>query len=1643
MINFRLKTIYFLTLVFLLSQSYLVNAQEIDDDPSLKEQKLEEGYVVDLRDLIKKSKKKIENVNDKIKEQARLRRNQQREAKAREYYEKAMRLSNEGKLKEAQEYWTKAIKITEHPEMKDFISESTRRTKKQEEALRKEESKRLKRLEVERGYSVDEVETTYEEAVTLYKQKKFIFAREMFERCDEMFPDHKATRSYLMLIEQKIQEEQEKIIEVKVREEAIAKRKEKERWRKEIESKEQDRQDMLNEKAEGLYQKALNFYNTRQFEKAKDTFKELQWVLPNYKKTPIYLEGIDQDIKDNARHQSYDRQKQYELELEEDRLAEIKKREALVNKKAEEERIKVERLKEEADFYYDSAVSLYKKNFIDESLKKFNQCEDIYPNFRATRKYINKIHSKLDKIEKDKKSVTSDIREKQLIEKNEEDQHYSDLVKITDEGNELTAKEKARQMRLQADHEYKLAVDLFKSGLYKQSQNRFKSVQSIIPNFKSSANYLKKIAKKLDEPVDLFLDQKPTSSSQIVQEQKASTPNYPQTSFRQKAQNTQENEIIQNQNKQNYEVADNQVILDAIEQRKNRFNKEAEEKYQEALQLFRNKQYLDAKMKFIQIEALYPGYKDTLSYLSQIDDKMLNNNYKTVTSSAVNVVPKQTMNGSNKNYIEPAAVQSVSKQSAKKVVEKEQKSSIKIDKKDNLQSEKETESQRQRRIARNLKEKYNNAVQVFRNKDFDLAKSEFIEINQESPGYRATERYLQKIDDEIFKAKKETTEEQIVQDIAVHEAKVETYQPRGNIDDILSKEERDEYGWERRRDERVALLKAKEEYLDGLKGREYQKFKEELEYERKALEAVEKERQRREEKRKRELKKKLSKEEFRQWEEEKKLKNEAYAKDRAKEREMLVKEKEEQRIYEEKMREEARVRKEEELQEKREAEERIKRLKEEELEAKRRADELARQAQEEEDALKAIEEKKKEKEERQKLIERHRENMLKGNELTEQEKELQKAEEKEISRVLAEKKAKKELAEIKKQQSKLKEKQKEDLNEYQRDINRKLVLKDKAEKRRIYKIVCQLYDEGVDLYRQGDYRAAKAKFSMVDGMWPGFKSSWLNIKKADFFINQEEKGFERSVQRKVERNLHQQEKERLEKEREEERQKNIETEKAEKEEKEKIAQEIREKKEKEEAEKLRMKQEMIEAKRKAAQEKREAKLKKRNGDDSEDGSKAESNESSAEKKLEKKDQLAEKNQDSIIEEKNKSTVQDNNNEISQNQEQKLDEKTQELIKKQQEELEKEEKSRKKLEEELAQERKRRVELEEKTKREQEKEALRLKKEQEDQLREAKIKEEEENKRIAKEKAELERKEKEALEEKKKAELKEMRDDIEKSYSLAKGLYHSNNYSAALDQLRKFESMLGSKLLPDYYVTRMRKRLGKDKDRINTAIEREKMQEEERLHRIEMERTKKQLEMKQLKNRELEKLRSRISEEEEKLRIEKERELARLEKEKELLQRKSEKEKEDIQEIKEDLMQDQTKKFDQNKSGIKKTIEVIQDSSKEKKTKQDLEELVRIRQEQLRKEREAVQKKFEEDLSSLYEKGLNLQRNGFLTEAKKIFDEIELMSPDYKKTLKILSEIERDMKSNPKINLSAKQESSKAPSRVDLINSSLDHLENSY
>ncbi|GEM_PF-3534805 len=443
--------------------------------PSSPDHNEQTSYIYDLKKLVEKSKDNIKRVNEKIKEQAIYKRNQQREEKAREYYERAVKLFEEGKVDEARDLWEKSIRITEHLEMKGYIKESGKRFKLQEQAIRKEEDERMGRLAVDDKLRQQQVKEAYDKGVTLYKQKKFKAAKNEFVLVDQLMPDYKATKSYLGLLEQDIArqdqtdlKDQKKEIQHQQEEAEVARLREKEMWRKEIELKEQERQRKLTKQAADVYAQALAAYRKKDFVGAKEKFQEVEWVAPDYKATRKYLDNLGRDIK--VQEEKFSQQKE-KSRAQQEWEGEINRRkiDALQRKEFElKTREQKQKDAEEAEVYYKAAAQLMEDKKYSEARDKFLEVGKVYPDYKATATYLARLNKTLGIVETAPAKVGEEVK-----------------------------------------GIYEEAVHLYKDKDYTGAKFKFEQVEFMYPNYESTRRYLSKISK--DYKVDASKDPADTS----------------------------------------------------------------------------------------------------------------------------------------------------------------------------------------------------------------------------------------------------------------------------------------------------------------------------------------------------------------------------------------------------------------------------------------------------------------------------------------------------------------------------------------------------------------------------------------------------------------------------------------------------------------------------------------------------------------------------------------------------------------------------------------------------------------------------------------------------------------------------------------------------------------------------------------------------------------------------------------------------------------------------------------------------------------------------------------------------------------------------------------------------------------------------
>ncbi|HNV24571.1 MAG TPA: hypothetical protein PKH98_06765, partial [Candidatus Omnitrophota bacterium] len=266
---------------------------------------------------------------------------------------------------------------------------------------------------------------------------------------------------------------------------------------------------------------------------------------------------------------------------------------------------------------------------------------------------------------------------------------------------------------------------------------------------------------------------------------------------------------------------------------------------------------------------------------------------------------------------------------------------------------------------------------------------------------------------------------------------------------------------------------------------------------------------------------------------------------------------------------------------------------------------------------------------------------------------------------------------------------------------------------------------------------------------------------------------------------------------------------------------------------------------------------------------------------------------------------------------------------------------------------------------------------------------------------------------KKENLKNAKKDVESYYTEVVAAYKSQDKQAQ-EKLKQFDEMLLKNDLPEDYVQSMKLKIQKELDRVKKSID----QEQEKKARLEKPYLDK---INREKKKELEKLEKEIRLEEERLLKEK-----KMQEQKNILK---EEESSDVpsRAPQKKKPQEDVLKRDQEERIAKKYVEALRDQKrialeKEQKEKKEREEvletrrleekqkrdeiarMVKERQKQLEQEREQIRKNFSERLEGLYQTAEKLYRQGSYRYAGHMFQEIETMAADYKKTRSYLKDI---------------------------------------
>lgn len=650
---------------------------------------------------------------------------------------------------------------------------------------------------------------------------------------------------------------------------------------------------------------------------------------------------------------------------------------------------------------------------------------------------------------------------------------------------------KKEQARMKSRELYQTAVSVYKAEDYEKAEKLFKELQRLSPGYRKTDRYLADIDRRISGAREADL----ASTRETFSKAGPSGGRTPPADF--------------------VPVEASAVIQKIVEERNQQFRQEAEDKYRQALELYKQQNYFEAKVRFIQVEALIPDFRRTLDYLSSID-------------------------------------QDIARQQA----EREQRAGSA-----QLMKPVPPLMSRPQEAGADIPDRYRRAVELYKRKNFTEARAQFAGLQAESPGYKRTQSYLARIDRELARQQEHLREKYAAEARMLAKAEFQEQKPRisARVDTVpdeiirgaepvtdpraaardlarLKKQAEDLElpEWELRRDRKYAELRAKEQHLQTLKGARYKEFRKQIDEEYRRLDEVEKERRRRIARQETVVRSKLTAEEAARTREEREQQRQARLKEKEERRAVFEAEQEALREQQEKERiESARVR----------DEQRAAMEKKAVLEKER--DRVEHGFQEELDVLRAkidqiqnefdkkISLKNQEIEHLKNVIEAkdrqavdgavsrkiHREKIA-GQAKSDDDPAVEMAARREASAVADEielEDAREQIVRISDEQERLERQKAADLRRQRAEIKAYLARLDAEQRDRIKREVSPIYLEGVALYGDRRYLAARIKFNTVENLYPGYRNTGRYITRIEKLIAHERKQYERElVAKKVE-----------------------------------------------------------------------------------------------------------------------------------------------------------------------------------------------------------------------------------------------------------------------------------------------------------------------------------------------------------------------------------------------------------------------------------------------------------------------------------------------------------------------------------------------
>jgi len=593
----------------------------------------------------------------------------------------------------------------------------------EERARRQDEQEFRKTVAAKEGNYQKELdgkaEEIYQQAIADFKDRKLEEAEDSFRKADAVVSGYKLTDKYLERIEQLRDDEARLQAEEESRRQALMEHAAEEDMNRTIEESERLRQQELRERTEVAYQGARTYYGQWDLAKALASFSEVERISPDYRSVRKYLVLIKEDM---ASEQDLEQEMPYRAQLPGTSSATAD--------------VSISRKRQEAEQYYRQAKELYKKREFDKARGFFQKVDALVRGYQATEKFLARIDADIQKEAQYQQSLQQ--REARRQGRDQVIAQKRTAVKETAAKRRQETRDlRETAVRIKSDRDkmvsrkvkalYREAESDYKNNLYALAKVHFDEVQRICPGYESTNEYLAQIAYEYGS--EEVIQPTPAAPAPVMEEVLPAMMQVEVAPVQREVVPV-EREVAPAKR----EILPVENIVAPAEKMP---DDEAALAYDTGISLFKRRQYVPAREKFEYVAQVYPDYKSTHDYLSRINSLLQREEQRQLQEqqqALARAVRKEKL--ARKSV--PAPVVETVVVSKPEASEDSATPAVLAA---NEQPKKEDEQ-----IQLKAQGLFQEAVQLYASNQFVPARAKFLELEQVSPGYQTTPRYLEWIE---------------------------------------------------------------------------------------------------------------------------------------------------------------------------------------------------------------------------------------------------------------------------------------------------------------------------------------------------------------------------------------------------------------------------------------------------------------------------------------------------------------------------------------------------------------------------------------------------------------------------------------------------------------------------------------------------------------------------------------------------------------------------------------------------------------------------------------------------------------------------------------------------------------------------------